>query len=90
MSEYLFGLGPGHMPKRADKIARKHGAGLVNYTDPGCSCGHGCERNCPAKRRHWFAGPNRGEPFDSRMANDVMSALEAAGVTAIGKRKVRP
>ena len=81
MSEYLFGLGPGHMPKRADMVARKHGATLVNYTEP------------RGEKRHWFAGPNRGEPFDSQMAREVMSALEAAGVTAIGakyKKAVRP
>ena len=65
MSEYMFGCGDGWMPKSADKIARKHGAGLVNYTDPGCKCGCGCvSGECRSARRHWFAGPNRGEPFN--------------------------
>ncbi len=84
MSEYFFGLGDGWLPKRADKIARKHGALLINYADPGCKCGHGCAGTCPACKRHWFEGPNRGEPFDRQMGTAVMADIEAAGIK--GKR----
>jgi len=73
MSEHFFGLGDGYMPAAADEVARKHGACLVNYTEP-----HG-------KRRHWFACPNRGEPFDSSTANAVMADIEAAGIVANGR-----
>jgi hypothetical protein len=68
MSEHFFGLGPGHLPKRADAIAGKHGAYLVNYTEP------------RGEKRHWFACPNRGSPFDDATARAVMADLRAAGV----------
>lgn len=67
MSEHFFGLGPGHLPKRADRIARKHGAYLVNFTEP------------RGERRHWFACANQGEPFDSATARAVLDDLHAAG-----------
>lgn len=77
MSEYLFLTGSGHLPKRAARIARKYGATLVNYTDPQCTCGRGCAPSeCKASRRHWFAGPNRGEPFDSRLSSAVASEMK--------------
>lgn len=76
--EYFFGLGPGWLPKSADAIARKHGARLINHTDPECKCGRGCSPcKCKESRRHWFTGPNYGEPFDSRMARAVAEDLEA-------------
>lgn len=81
MSEFLFLAGKGHLPRKAEAAAKKHGATLVNYTDPGCSCGHGCARNCKANRRHWFAAPNRGNPFDQRTEAAVRDELKAAGVT---------
>lgn len=72
MSEYFFGLGRGRIPskiaKRADAIASKHGACLVNPRLPG------------EGYRYWFAGPNRGEPFDRAMARAVLDDLDAAGV----------
>ena len=67
MSEYLFGLHRGHLLARVDKIARKHGAVHVNYTEP-----HG-------ERRGWFACSNRGNPFDQRLAELVLADVEAAG-----------
>jgi len=82
MSEYLFGVGTGHLSAKAAKIAKANGAVLVNYTDPGCSCGHGCARDCKANRRHWFAAPNRGNPHDQVTRERVMSALAAAGIEA--------
>lgn len=33
---YHFGMAFGHLPvRRTQKIAKKHGAELVNYTEPG-------------------------------------------------------
>lgn len=68
MSEYFFCLGPGHLPKRADTIARKHGAYLVNYTEP------------RGEKRHWFATANRGDPFDRAVRLAVVADLERAGL----------
>lgn len=76
MSEFFFGLGKGHLGKRAAEIAKRHGAMLVNHIDPGCKCGRGCADNCPACKRHWFAAPNRGNPFDQRVRDAVLAALE--------------
>ena len=79
MSEYLFLTGDGHLPKRAATIAKKHGATLVNHTDPQCVCGHGCEPStCKQSQRHWFAGPNRGAPFGGNLRDAVESDLRAA------------
>lgn len=80
MSEYYFLVGKGHLGKRADKIAAKHGATLVNHTDPGCGCGYGCASDCPENRRHWFACDNLGEPFNSATARAVESDLRQAGI----------
>lgn len=80
MNEYYFGVGKGHLGRRADKIAAKHGATLVNHTDPGCRCGYGCTSDCPENRRHWFACNNLGEPFNSATARAVESDLRKAGI----------
>lgn len=70
MSEFCFGQGQGHLVEAADTIARRHGAALVNHTEP------------RGERRHWFAGPNRGEPWDSALAMAVGDDLRAAGIWA--------
>ena len=81
MSEYIFGSGSGWLPKKADKIAREHGASLVNYCATECNCGWGCApHDCPASKQHWFAGPNRGEPFNSALDRAVMAELKAAKI----------
>lgn len=82
MSEYMFGGGKGWLPEKANTIARKHGAELCNYADPGCRCGYGCgpHDDCPENKRHWFAVINRGEPFNSTTERAVMGALRAAGI----------
>jgi hypothetical protein len=82
MTEYMFGCGIGYLPKRADRIARKHGAILVNHCDPGCRCGYGCIDECPECRRHWFSAQNRGEPFDGATARAVMAEINAAKIKA--------
>lgn len=68
MSEYQFGQGPGHLPKAANEIASRHGAEVVNYTEPR---GH---------KRHWITCENRGEPFDGETARAVMADLVRAGI----------
>lgn len=67
MSEYYFGLHKGHLTAKADKIAEKHGAWHVNFTEP------------RGERRGWFACPNLGAPFDGAVARAVMADVEAAG-----------
>ena len=67
MSAYLFGLHYGHLTREADKIAKRHGATHVNYTEPW------------GAKRGWFAAPNRGSPFDQLVADRVHADIEAAG-----------
>ena len=68
MNEYHFGLANGHLPKKADTIAKKHGAWLVNYTEP------------DGFKRHWFSCRNYGEPFDSQCSRMVMNELIKKGI----------
>lgn len=68
MNEYFFGLGPGHLPDKADEIAKRHDAWLVNYTEP------------RGEKRHWFACRNMGDPFNRSTADAVLSDLENEGV----------
>lgn len=76
MSAHQFGLGSGHLSRRIARIARTHGAELVNYTEPGCRCGWGCSNGrCKAAQRHWFECENRGAPFDEKTAREVMAAI---------------
>lgn len=79
MTEYFFGLGSGWLPKKAEIIARKHDAHLVNHTDDPCKCGKGCKTGtCEASRRHWFACENLGSPFNEATAAIVARDLKAA------------
>ncbi|MEK6879341.1 MAG: hypothetical protein AABY22_07035 [Nanoarchaeota archaeon] len=76
MSEYFFGLGKNWLSKKANKIAEKHGAYLVNYIDPQCNCGYGCKpHTCNKSKRHWFACKNLGHPFDTQTASEVLKDL---------------
>jgi hypothetical protein len=79
---HFFGLGPGYLPQKYARIARKHGANLVNYTDAECNCGYGCRpHTCPASRRHWFErNRSYGFPLDNDYEREVMDALAAAGL----------
>lgn len=77
MSEYIFGVGPGHLSDTVDAAARELGACLVNHTEPGCECGHGCRDSCPQRRRHWFTVPNLGN--GAQVAERIMAELRAAG-----------
>jgi hypothetical protein len=68
MSDFMFGMGDGHLPKKAAKIAERHGARLVNYTEPN------------GRQRYWFAAPNLGNPQDQLRAKAVRADLEKAGI----------
>jgi hypothetical protein len=93
MNEYLFGTGPGFLPETADKIARAHGAVLVNHTDPQCTCGKGCApSNCNQSRRHWFACDNAGNGpsieravLEELYANNIIKRKFRLGLVSIGK-----
>lgn len=67
MSEHFFGLHSGHLTARAHKIAARHGAEHINYTEP------------RGEKRGWFACPNLGYPFDDATARAVMDAIDAVG-----------
>ena len=73
MSEHMFGVTWGLVSRRTeralDRIARKHGCGFVQAF-----------RDGPDRPRSWFAGPNRGEPFDSESARAIIADAEAAGL----------
>lgn len=63
MSEYMFGCFNGHLSAGlVKKIETKFRHVTVhNYTEP------------RGEKRGWFAGPNRGSPFDGAMAREVLS-----------------
>lgn len=76
-SEHMFGCGPGHLPERANRTAAKHGAALVNHTDPQCNCGYGCRPfTCERSQRHWFTCRNYGSPHNERIAAAVLAAVQ--------------
>jgi hypothetical protein len=54
--------------RRMETIAQRHGAGLVEATIPGTGY------------RRWFAGPNRGDPFDRALCAAIFADLRAAGI----------
>lgn len=63
MSEYFFGLYRGHLSAKLIRaVERKFPeVSVVNYTEP------------RGEKRGWFAGPNRGSPFDDRLGQAVMA-----------------
>jgi hypothetical protein len=72
MSEYMFGVTRQKVTRKVAKqfesIARKHGFTFV-------------EANLPEGYKAWFAGPNRGHPFDGKAQAAIESEIEAAGIT---------
>lgn len=72
MAQHMFGCGRGRINNkiatRANEVARRHGAVLNNINNPGQGW------------IYWFAGPNRGDPFDRAMANAVRDDLEREGI----------
>lgn len=78
MSVVMFLCGLGHLPTVAEKAVQKvrPEVALVNYTGAECFCGQGCKPyTCSANRRHWFEGPNQGNPSDRSMVKDVAEAV---------------
>lgn len=71
MSEYFFGVGRGQLRaevrEKINALASTRDSYIINTNTPGEGW------------RYWFAGPNRGEPFDSSMKLGVMDKLRAAG-----------
>lgn len=80
MSEFLFGVRRGPAPSAA--IAKK----LERIGKA-----HGCDITW-AGGQAWWAGPNRGEPFDSRLRDEVAQACADAGLEewCPGTRPGRP
>jgi hypothetical protein len=72
MSEYMFGVGHRKPPRKKvsaiEKVAKRHGCYFVEVNLPGTGY------------QNWFAGPNRGCPFDENMERRVMHDLETAGL----------
>ena len=75
MSEHFFGLFSGHPKqkwcKRAEKVAKKHGAWVTVFNDP--ADGY----------RGWFSCRNRGNPIDDAIADAVLDDLSAKGLWPI-------
>jgi hypothetical protein len=67
MGEFIFGCGNGRVSnasaKRIRSIAAGHGATFLRYTEP------------RGERRYLFTAPNRGEPFNSRLEEEVLGHL---------------
>jgi hypothetical protein len=84
MAEYMFGVGRGHLSPAVERRANELGAELVNYTEPGCECGYGCNNNrCRARRRHWFTVPELGR--GEQVAREIMATLRVDGLMPEGK-----
>jgi len=66
MSEYQFGITtkkPSRKDaKRFDRICKEEG-------------GHGFTETSVGTYRGWFAGPNKGEPFDSDLKSRVLARI---------------
>lgn len=76
---YLFGIGYTRraLPRRKIQAAIAQtgwkGVSFHQIDEHHDSASNGC------KWKHWFSGPNAGEPFDSSMAREVIAAVRAAG-----------
>jgi len=76
----MFGVGHKRVSQahaaRIEAVARKHGFSFVQAVVPGTGY------------QHWFAGPNRGNPFNQEAEAWIWSELEALGLC--DAREVRP
>ena len=74
MSEYLFGVSRVRVSKkeaaRRDRICKKHGGYGYNQIDES----HGTQEG--GRWVGWYAGPNRGAPFDGQLASAVLAEVE--------------
>ena len=75
--EYFFGVHRGHLTKKADRIAAKHGAGHENTVDPSTGLRSGS-----------FFCVNH--PFNGQTEQAVMADIErAGGIEALLHRRDR-
>lgn len=73
MTEHMFGVSRRKLSQRAvkrrDRICKDLGGyGYTQYDES-----HGTA--CGGRWVGWFSGPNLGEPFDGRLAREVMDAV---------------
>lgn len=72
MSEYFFGVGCAKLAasfvKKIEEALKDTDVSLANPNLPG------------EGYRYWFAGPNRGDPWNTEMERDVFERLERAGI----------
>ena len=77
--EYFFGVHRGHLTRKADRIAAKHGAGHENTVDASTGLRSGS-----------FFCTNRGDPFNGQTERAVMADIErAGGIEALLHRRDR-
>jgi hypothetical protein len=67
IAEFTFGVHYGHLTDEADKIAQRHNANHINYTDDN------------GTRRGWFVTSHRGELQNEKVAQRVLRDIDAAG-----------
>ena len=69
MNKFHFGLGSGKVSKQEEKrinrILNNGNYGVDFFAISAIGIG----------TRYWFSGPNRGHPFDQKLANKVLSAI---------------
>lgn len=74
MNEHTFGVTRRKVTpaeaKRRDRICRRMGGHGYQQVDQSHGTAHG------GNWVGWFTGPNRGEPFDSALAREVLAAVE--------------
>ena len=69
MADHLFLHGKKHLPVRAASIALRHGAELVNHTDPSTQ-----------ERSHWFVARGSNPEACAAIEAAVKAELLAAGI----------
>lgn len=73
MTEHMFGVERRKLPqrevKRRDRICMELGGYGYTQYDESHGTAHG------GRWVGWFSGPNRGEPFDSRLSREVLEAV---------------
>lgn len=69
MAPYIFAHHYGHLPRRADRIARRFGGRYITITEPN------------GARRGWLELPRAlGAPHDALRAKRILLALRAEGI----------
>ena len=71
MSEFLFGCGNGKVSKAEQARVAK----AIQAADIGCRVTFVAVDAIGVGTRYWFAAPNRGNPFDQRVADATLKAV---------------